>query len=102
MSSGPKLPSNMAEQLMLLQEKLLAAQEELKKETVTGTAGGGAIKVTLTGDQRCTKIEIDSDMLKDADPGMLEDVLLSAINQALEDSRELAAKRLSPYAPNLG
>jgi hypothetical protein len=101
MSEGQKLPEGVGEQLQALQEKLLQAQKELANETVTATAGGGVIKVTLTGDQRCTEVVIDSELLKEADADMLADLVMTALNKALEDSRKLAADRLSPYAPNL-
>lgn len=99
MAELPKLPKGMAEQLQALQQQLMAAQDELAGEEVTGTAGGGAVKITLTGDQRCTAVEIDPGVLNDADPGMLGDLVLAALNQALEESRSLAADRLNPLSP---
>ena len=102
MSQSPQLPKDMAEQLMVLQEKLLAAQEELKNETVTATAGGGAIQLTVTGDQRCTEVKIDPKFFEDSDAAAVEEMIMVAMNKALDESRDLAANRLSPYAPNLG
>ena len=61
-------------------------------ETVTATAGGGAIKVVMTGDQKCQSVEINPDLLKDADAEMLQDLVLSAVNMALDQSRELQRK----------
>jgi hypothetical protein len=101
MELGSQLPEGVGEQLQALQEKLLEAQKELANETVTATAGGGVVKITLTGDQRCTEVQIDPDALKDADAEILADLVKAALNKALEDSRNLAADRLSPYAPNL-
>ncbi len=77
------------------------AQEKLKTETVSATAGGGAIKITMTGDQRCTGVEIDPEFLKDADAEMLQDMLLTAVNLALDKSRELQEKMLGPLAGGL-
>jgi DNA-binding YbaB/EbfC family protein len=99
--SGPQLPKGVGEQLQVLQEKLLQAQKELANETVTATAGGGTVKITLTGDQRCTEVVIAPEALQDADAEMLADLVMTAVNKALDDSRTLAADRLSPYAPNL-
>ena len=101
MEPGSQLPKGVGEQLQALQEKLLQAQKELANETVSATAGGGAVKITLTGDQRCTEVVIDPEALKDADAQMLADLVMTALNKALEESRNLAAERLSPYAPNL-
>jgi DNA-binding YbaB/EbfC family protein len=88
----------MMAQLQKMQQQLAEAQAKLAEETVTATVGGGAIKVTMTGDQKCTSVEINPDLLKDADAEMLQDLVLSAVNLALEQSRELAAQRLGPLA----
>ena len=85
--------------MQALQQQLMAAQDELAGEEVTGTAGGGAVKITLTGDQRCTAVEIDAEVLKGEDAAMLADLVQAAINQALEESRSLAADRLNPLSP---
>ena len=98
MAKGVELPDGMLQQLQQVQEQLLTTQAELAEETVTGTSGGGAVKITLTGDQRCTAVEIDPAVLQDADVEMLQDLLMTALNQALEDSRVMAAKRLGPLA----
>jgi hypothetical protein len=73
----------------------------LAEETVTATVGGGAVKITLTGDQHCQAIAIDPALLADADVEMLQDLLLTAFNTALDQSRELAAQRLGPLAGGL-
>ncbi len=88
----------MMSQLKKLQEQMEQAQAQLAEETVTATVGGGAIKVIMTGDQHCKGITIDPDLLKDADADMLQDMLLSAVNMALDQSRDLAAERLGPLA----
>ena len=92
----------MMKQLQQLQEQLLAAQDALADEAVTGTAGGGAVKITITGDQRCTAIAIDPGLLEDADVEMLQDLILAALNTALDDSRKLAQDRLGPLTGGLG
>jgi DNA-binding YbaB/EbfC family protein len=96
---------NMMQQLRAMQEQLEAAQAKLAEETVTATVGGGAVKITMTGDQHCKAVEINPDVLKDTDAEMLQDLILSAINLALEQSRQRAAERLGPLAgglPGLG
>jgi len=94
-------PMGMMGQLQKLQEQLEAAQAKLAEETVTGTSGGGAVKVIVTGDQRCKGIEIAPDLLKDADVEMLQDLILAALNNGLDASRALAAERLGPLAGGL-
>lgn len=92
----------MMQQIKKLQEQMEQTQAQLAEETVTATVGGGAVKVTMTGAQVCTAIEIDPDLLKDADAEMLQDMVLSAVNMALDDSRKLAADRMGPLAGGLG
>jgi DNA-binding YbaB/EbfC family protein len=91
----------MMQQLQRLQEQLAQAQAQLAEEIVTATVGGGAIKVTMTGDQKCRSVEISPELLKDADPEMLQDLVLSAVNMALEQSRQLASERLGPLTGGL-
>ena len=89
------------QQLQRLQEQMAAAQAHLAEQTVTSSAGGGAIKVVMTGDQICQSVEINPDLLKDIDAEMLQDLVLSAVNMALEQSRDLAAESLGPLAGGL-
>lgn len=95
----------MMAQIKKLQEQMAAAQEQLAIDTVTSSAGGGAVKVTMTGDQHCKEVIIDPELLKDADAEMLQDLVLSAVNLALDDSRKMAEEKLGPLAggmPGLG
>jgi nucleoid-associated protein EbfC len=98
---GPKGQAGMMQQLQKLQEQIQATQAQLADETVTATVGGGVVKVTMTGDQRCWDVEIDPAILEDADVEMLQDLILSAVNAALDQSREMAAERLGPLAGGL-
>jgi DNA-binding YbaB/EbfC family protein len=98
---GPGGGMGMMNQLQKLQEQLAQAQAQLAEETVTASAGGGVVEVTVTGDQRCTAIKIDADILQDADVEMLQDLFLTAFNAALDKSREMAAQRLGPLAGGL-
>ena len=91
----------MMQQIQRLQEQLAQAQAELAEQTVMATAGGGAIKITMTGDQKCRSVEISADLLKDADAEMLQDLVLSAVNMALEQSRQMASERLGPLTGGL-
>jgi DNA-binding YbaB/EbfC family protein len=103
-NKGPAMgggQSGMMAQLQKMQAQLAEAQAKLAEETVTATAGGGAIKITMTGDQKCTAVEINPDLLKDADAEMLQDLVLSVVNMALDQSRELANQRLGPLAGGL-
>lgn len=91
----------MMAQIQKLQKQMEEAQAQLAIETVTASAGGGAIKVTMTGDQKCKSVEISPDLLKDADAEMLQDLVLSVVNMALDQSRELASQKMGPLAGGL-
>lgn len=100
---APKMqnPMGMMGQFQKLQEQVQQVQAALAEETITASTGGGAVKVTVTGDQRCVAVEVDPELLKEADAEMLQDLLLTAFNAALEKSRELASERLGPLAGGL-
>jgi DNA-binding YbaB/EbfC family protein len=101
---SPKMqnPMNMMGSLQKLQEQIQQVQDKLADETVTATAGGGVVKVTMTGDQHCRGVELDPQILQDADVEMLQDLILTAVNNALEASRQLAADRMGPLTGGLG
>lgn len=91
----------MMAQIKKLQEQMEATQASLAEETVTATVGGGAVKVTMTGAQVCRGIEIDPELIKDADAEMLQDLILSGVNLALDQSRKMAEERMGPLAGGL-
>ncbi len=93
--------AGMMQQLQRLQQQMAEAQEKLAQETVSATAGGGAVKVTMTGDQKCQSVEIDPELLKEADAEMLQDLVLTAVNLALDKSRELQEQTMGPLAGGL-
>ncbi|HEB65492.1 MAG TPA: YbaB/EbfC family nucleoid-associated protein [Chloroflexi bacterium] len=102
--AGGGLPGGqggMMQQLQRLQAQLAEAQQKLEEETVEATAGGGAVKVVMTGGQKCVSVEIDPALLEDADVEMLQDLVLAAVNQALDATRALAEERLGPLAGGL-
>ncbi len=101
---GPKMqnPMSMMGSLQKLQEQIQQVQDKLAEETVTASAGGGAVKVTMTGDQHCHLVELDPQILQDADVEMLQDLILTAVNSALDASRQLAADRMGPLTGGLG
>jgi DNA-binding YbaB/EbfC family protein len=102
-NKGPAMggQNNMMQQLQRMQQQMAEAQAKLAEETVSATAGGGAIKVTMTGDQKCKSVEISPEFLKDADAEMLQDMVLSAVNMALDESRALQEKLMGPLAGGL-
>jgi len=102
-NKGPQMggQAGMMQQLQRMQKQMEEAQAKLAVEIVTATAGGGAIKVVMTGDQKCQSVEINPELLKDMDAEMLQDLVLSAVNMALDQSRELQQKLMGPLAGGL-
>lgn len=82
------------------------AQEELAEREVEGSAGGGAVKAIVSGDQRVLRVEIDSGVFDDEpeadDLEMLGDTVAAAVNDALEKVREMQAEALGPLAGGMG
>lgn len=85
-----------------LQEQLRRAQEELEGQTVEATAGGGAIRIVMSGTQECKSVTVSPELLRESEAEILEDLLLVAVNQAIRESRTLAAERLGPLAGGPG
>lgn len=91
----------MLKQLRQMQAELVKAQKELAKETLSAEAGKGAVRVTVTGDQRVTEVQIDPELVGSGDGRKLAQLLQEAMNKALDESRELAKKRLGPLSQGL-
>jgi len=101
-TGGGRGQGNMMAQLAKLQEQMQQAQADLAEQTVTETAGGGAVSVTMTGAQVCKAVVIDPALLEDADVEMLQDLVLTTINKALDSSRQLSEEKMSPFTSMLG
>ena len=99
MMRGPdaKMMRDMQAQLAKMQK----IQEDLAAETVEATAGGGAVKVVMTGQQRIQSVELDPGAVDPDDVEILQDMIVAAVNEALTKSQELAASRLGAVTGNL-
>lgn len=82
-------------QAQQLQVKLAKAQEELGKLTVEASSGGGAVKVVLDGHQKVQSVKISPEVIEAGDVELLEDLVMTAVNEAINRSQELVAKYLS-------
>jgi len=94
--------NKMMQQVQQMQAEMQKAQEELANETVTASAGGGAVKATMTGGLDLVELEIDPEVLDPEDVEMLQDLVLAAVNEALTSAQELASKRLGGITGGLG
>jgi len=86
--------NKLLEQAQQMQAQVQKAQEEIANEVVEGTAGGGAVKVTATGAGKITAIEISKEAIDPDDPEALADLVLAAVNNALESAETLAKSKL--------
>ena len=84
-----------------LQAKLAKAQKELADITLEASSGGGAVKVTINGQQQIQSVKISPEAINPDDVEMLEDLVLTAVNEAMAKSQELAAKRLGKLTGGL-
>ena len=81
-------------QARAMQEQLMAAQQEAAERTVTGRAGGGLVRVVMTGSGEPTAVHIDPEAFDPTDPDLLEDLVLVAVRDALQQVRDLQASAM--------
>jgi hypothetical protein len=87
--------NKLMQQAQHMQEQMQKAQEEIANETVEGTAGGGAVTVKATGTGQIVEIKIKKEAIDPDDPETLEDLVLAAVNAALQAAEELAKSKLN-------
>ncbi len=85
---------HMLQQAQRLQAQLLKAQEELANMTVEASSGGGAVTVTMNGQQQILSVKIAKEVVNPEDVEMLEDMVLSAVKEAQAQAQEAAAKKM--------
>ncbi len=95
-------PASAQNALQSLQQKMLETQEALANETVEVTAGGGAITVVMTGQQKLQAIKISPEVMGAGDVEMLQDMIIAAVNEAIDKSQQLAASKMSGLTGGLG
>ena len=84
----------MMHQVQKLQGKLAEAQQELSNLTLEASSGGGAVKVTIDGQQKLQSVKISPEVINPDDAELLEDLVLTAVREAIAKSQEAAAERL--------
>ncbi len=92
---------NMMKQAQKLQSKMLKLQEELSEKTVEASSGGGMIKVVANGKQQIISIQIEKEVVDPEDIEMLQDLVLSAVNDALTRSQEMVSGEMSKLTGGL-
>jgi DNA-binding YbaB/EbfC family protein len=85
----------MMKQAQQLQSKMFKLQEELAEKTVETSSGGGMVKVVANGKQQLVSIQIEQEVVDPDDVEMLQDLVLAAVNDALNKAQEMASEEMS-------
>lgn len=93
---------NIFKQMAKVKEKMAAAQEAVREKTVEATVGGGMVTIVANGAQEIVSIKIDKQVIDPDEVDMLEDLVLSAVNDALRKSKELMAREMGRFARQMG
>jgi DNA-binding YbaB/EbfC family protein len=88
----------MMKQVQQMQSEMMEAQEKLKTEVVEASAGGGVVKVKMSGDLRLLEITIDPEAIDPEDAELLQDMVLAAVNEGIRAAQELATSKLGGIA----
>lgn len=92
---------NMMKQAQKLQSKMFKMQEELERREVEATAGGGMIRVVANGGQQVVSIDIDKEVVDPEDVEMLQDLVLTAVNDALKKSQDMVSEEMGKLTGGL-
>ncbi|UCG94266.1 MAG: YbaB/EbfC family nucleoid-associated protein [Candidatus Aerophobus sp.] len=93
--------SKLLRQFQKIQGEMKKVQEEIAKEEVTGSSGGGMVEVTINGKFEVVDVRIEKKLLKGDDAQMLEDLILAAVNSAMSKVQELIKERLGQITGGL-
>ena len=99
MAKGFGNMGNMMKQAQKMQQKMLEMQEELSKRTVEGSSGGGMVKVVANGQQDILEIKIDPEVVDPDDIELLEDLIVAAVANARENSKQMMEEEMSKLVP---
>lgn len=91
----------MMKQMQKMQKKMADEQERLKEEKVEGTAGGGMVKVIVSGHKEVVDVQINEEVVDPEDVEMLQDLVLAATNEAMSKADDLTAERLGKHTKGL-
>ena len=90
--------NSLMKQAQQMQAEMTEAQDKLKDEVVDASAGGGMVKVKMSGDLRLLELSIDPEAIDPEDPELLQDMVTAAVNEALRSAQELAASKMGGIA----
>ncbi|HWI53569.1 MAG TPA: YbaB/EbfC family nucleoid-associated protein [Symbiobacteriaceae bacterium] len=91
--------NQMLKQVQKMQQQMMKAQEEIAQKTVEGSAGGGAVKVVVSGDKHVQAVTLSKDVVDPEDLEMLQDLILLAINDGLKKAEEMSEAEMKRVMP---
>lgn len=94
--------ANLQRMAMQMQQDMAKIQQELAVTEVDGSSGGGVVRAVVTGKQELVSVTIDPAAVDPADVEMLQDLVVAAVNDALESSRQLAEQKMGALTGGLG
>src|SRR2546429_9171757 len=92
----------MLKQLQQMQAKMAKIQEDLGQRPVTGSEGGGVVEVVVIGHQKVLSVTVKPEVVDPADVDMLQDLVLAAVNDAMDKARDLASKEMGAVTAGMG
>lgn len=93
--------NKMMKQVQKMQREMARVQEEMEAKTVTGTAGGGAVTVTVNGKLELLLVEIEPEVVDPDDVEMLQDLVMAATNEAIRESQDMMAQAMARFTGGL-
>ena len=87
--------NNLMKQAQKMQRQMEEAQKELEEKEITASSGGGAVEVTVSGKREITKVKLSEEVVDPDDIEMLQDLVLSAVNEALRSVDEMQSSQMS-------
>lgn len=94
--------NNIMKQAQKMQKQMVEMQESLNQKTLEMTSGGGAVKIVISGKKEIQSIKIDPEVVDPDDVEMLEDLILSAVNEAIRQADEMYTNEMGKITGGLG
>ena len=94
--------NNIMKQAQKMQKQMVEMQEALNEKTLEMTSGGGAVKIVISGKKEIQSIKIDPEVVDPDDVEMLEDLILSAVNEAIRQAEEMCNNEMSKLTGGFG
>jgi DNA-binding YbaB/EbfC family protein len=101
MRGGMNNMQGMMKQMQKMQKKMQEEQEKLKDEQIEGSAGGGMVKVVVSGDKQVLDVEVSEEVVDPDDIDMLQDLIVAATNEAMNKADELTSERLGKHTKGM-